>query len=351
MQKVGLVGCGGVSNVHLDVYSLLGHRIEVAGVCDLDFELAKRTARKHGVNRVFADYNEMLKALELDFIDVCTPTVTHPRIAIDAAKAGCNILVEKPMARTVKECEEMIAEAAQRGVSLCVCHNKRFSRCLQRTKQITEHPNWATSLSYVRSRYGNRPANHKPWMHNEANGGILWESGTHTVYVQMYLLGEIDEVLATSNQANAVTDRSFCIILHSKSGALGIIDLIWGQTDAEEFYCRLDSTRGEQVEADLFTDFFMHTGARGHVGFAVDWTRKILDDLKRFYGMRISYAGHYSSGPSRFFRRTHLELINQFSQSLKEKTTPPVTTKEGLETIRILEAIEKSLKERRAVKV
>jgi len=63
---------------------------------------------------------------DLDYVDVCTPTLTNADLACEAAKFGHNILLEKPMARSTKECDKILHEVSKHKVKLCVCHNQLF---------------------------------------------------------------------------------------------------------------------------------------------------------------------------------------------------------------------------------
>ena len=122
--SVGVVGCGGNSDFHFMVYRSLKD-MRVAAVCDINHDLAREKAAKWSAGRVFEDYRSMLD-LDLDLVDIITPTTSHAEIAKAALESGKNVLVEKPMALTSKECREMIDSAKKSGRTLSVFHGLRF---------------------------------------------------------------------------------------------------------------------------------------------------------------------------------------------------------------------------------
>jgi predicted dehydrogenase len=99
--NVGLVGCGRNSRNHLWAYALTSG-VRIVAICDLEETKAQERAREFGVKRVYTNYDAMLN-LDLDLVDVVTPTPTHSDLALRALESGHNVLVEKPMARSLCE--------------------------------------------------------------------------------------------------------------------------------------------------------------------------------------------------------------------------------------------------------
>jgi predicted dehydrogenase len=347
--RVGLIGCGMISTTHMQVYSILKNDIEVVAVCDPNLDRANCLAKRYGISTTFASYEDMLDKVRPDFVDICTPTPTHSRIALDSARSGCNILVEKPMARSSEECQTMIEEAERNRVSLCVCHNRLFSPSLIKAREILGENDRRISLCTVRLKV--RRGVEESWKRETGGGGALWETGTHPAYLQRCLLGDIDSVFAMCNLVTGPMPDNFFILLHSRSGAIGLVDLSWWQTPAHVFQCQIETEAGEQIELDLNSEYFDIKKAIDRNRIAVDLAAKVINDLKKSYKARISLAAKYALRGVRFIRRTHLALISQFVESLNNHTAPPVTGQDGLETIRILHAVEASIEKGTAVTV
>ena len=117
--RVAIVGCGGISEVHLNAYARIPEVEIVAGV-DIKPERLTVMKEKFGIKKLYIKWADMLKEIKPDAVDVCTPNGVHAPAVIDAARAGCHVITEKPMAMTPAECEAMIAAAKAKGVKL-VC--------------------------------------------------------------------------------------------------------------------------------------------------------------------------------------------------------------------------------------
>ena len=122
--RVGLVGAGYVAAHHLRALNALPF-IEVVGICDRDRARAEALAKKFRAGAVYSDLASMAAA-KPDVIHICTPPEFHCPLALQAIDMGCHVFVEKPMAETVEECDQMIEHARARGVTLSINHSDRF---------------------------------------------------------------------------------------------------------------------------------------------------------------------------------------------------------------------------------
>lgn len=123
--RVGLIGAGMIAQVmHLPHLLELSDRFSVTAICDLSLGTAQAVAAKYGAPQVFTDHRVMLESADLDAVLVLTRD--HARPAIDAARAGKHILVEKPMCNNLAEADELIDAVAGSGVVGMVGHHKRY---------------------------------------------------------------------------------------------------------------------------------------------------------------------------------------------------------------------------------
>ncbi len=129
--RVGVIGAGVIGQVmHLHFLRELHDRYEIAGLCDLSMVTATSCAADYGVARVFTDWHELLEE-PLDAVLVLT-TGSHAPIAVEAARAGLHVFVEKPMCFSALEAAEMVAAATQAGVVLMVGYPKRYDPAFAR---------------------------------------------------------------------------------------------------------------------------------------------------------------------------------------------------------------------------
>ncbi len=126
--KVGFVGTGGIAQAHLAAWNKCADA-KVVALCDINPKALAASAEKWCVapENLFSDYRKMLDSVELDIIDVCTPNSWHAKPTIAALKAGANVIVEKPVATSAREVEQMIAAGQEAGKLLMVAQVMRYS--------------------------------------------------------------------------------------------------------------------------------------------------------------------------------------------------------------------------------
>ena len=126
--RVGIVGSGGRSGDHAMAYKEFGN-VEIVAFCDIMEERAAARAKEFGSKAVYTDYRELINSGSVDVISICSINETHADVAIKAAEAGIHVLCEKPMAQSLKECDDMITAAKKSGVKLaCNFQNRFFPR-------------------------------------------------------------------------------------------------------------------------------------------------------------------------------------------------------------------------------
>jgi UDP-N-acetylglucosamine 3-dehydrogenase len=123
--KMAVVGCGFWGKNHARIYSEL-ENVDLIAVADLNEEAACSLGERHGAE-YHGDPTDLIKRDDVDAISICTPTVTHAKIALEAIEAGKHVLVEKPMTSTVAEAESLIAASEKAGVKLTVGFVERFN--------------------------------------------------------------------------------------------------------------------------------------------------------------------------------------------------------------------------------
>ena len=135
--KVGIIGSGGIANSkHMPGLKSV-EEAEMVAFCDLEIERAEKAKAEYGTPeaKVYQDYKELLKDDSIDVVHVCTPNRSHSFISIDALRAGKHVMVEKPMAKTAAEAEEMVRVAKETGKKLTVGYQNRCRPESQYLKQ------------------------------------------------------------------------------------------------------------------------------------------------------------------------------------------------------------------------
>jgi predicted dehydrogenase len=349
MMKVGLIGCGGIAPMHIKVYKRLKD-VEVVGLCDLNLDRAKRLAAEFKVENTYSNYHDLFEKERLDLVDICTPVTTHVQIVCDAAETVPSILLEKPMAFNVAECDEIIRKVDKHGRKLCIGHSQLFSPHIQRAKRMIDSEgfilqSFRTTLKACFEKL--RSLNLAPaWNVSPEQRGIIWEVCCHHAYLQLHFLPEIKEVYAVGGKVKYPVYDDFAVLLRTAKNSFGLIELSWVSREFEVIYELRDIT-GRRVQVNWEYDYLLEQliDPPYTVG---DVARNMLADQKRLLHKWARFETCF------LFKRKLLpafNLISSFIDSIKYDYAPPVTPQDGRNTIRLLECIEASLDKRMPVSV
>src|SRR5262249_25947718 len=179
--RIGLIGCGWAGQQHARALRAMGDRGQLCALADVDTQLARELAKEWRTPAWTANYRELLTRPEIDAVSLCLPHSLHAPVAIQAAQAGKHVLVEKPLATTLKEADAMIAAAQSAGVCLMVAENVRFDPVYLRAIELIR----AGSLGELflirisREHQKHLYMQQRPWFLREAAGSILFSGGIH----------------------------------------------------------------------------------------------------------------------------------------------------------------------------
>jgi predicted dehydrogenase len=234
--RFALIGCGRISKNHIAAAIANQDIMKLVAVCDPVTERAEKKASDYdeatgSKPAVYADYHKMLGELPIDCCAVATESGYHARIALDCIRAGKNTLIEKPMALSTADAEQMIAEAEKRGVTLGVCHQNRFNAPVQQLHKALENGRFGKLVSGSARILWNRTMPYyeqAPWRGTWAqDGGTLMNQCIHGIdLLQWSLGGEPDTVMAmTGNYLRDIEAEDFgAILIRFKNGAVGMVE-------------------------------------------------------------------------------------------------------------------------------
>jgi len=343
-MNVGLIGCGRVAELHMCAYKHIPEA-NVVAVSDLNIEKAKAFAQKYRVNNAFKDYRELLEMKNLDLVSICTPTSTHAEIACEAAKLGKNILLEKPMARSTAECDRIIHEALKHKVKLSISHNQLFLPPVMQAKAIVDSGEFDSSYFRVSVRESAELIGAPSWTIASEQGGILWETGCHSAYLQLHFLKDINEVSAIGEKIKHPVYDEFIAMLRAPNQAIGVVEVSWLAKKIEITF-ELTSSNGEQMKILDYNFFIRHPGKRPTnllQGFYWD-LKAVIKKWAKFELNCIRYR-HVLQGLPQYI------LINKYIDSIKNDVDPPVKPEDGRNSIALLECIEQSLNKNQPVQM
>lgn len=237
--KFAIIGCGRISYKHVEALVKNIEESELVATCDVVLEKAeaKRTEyiEKTGLSkdsvRVYTDYKEMLEKEDIDVVTIATESGYHAEIAIYSMKKGASAVVEKPMAMSIDDANEMIKVAKENNVKLAVCHQNRFNKPVQRLREAIEANKFGKIINGTARILWNRNMGYyeqAPWRGTWAlDGGTLMNQCIHNIDLLQWMMGgEIERVYAECDTyLRDIEAEDFgAIIIRFTNGAIGIVE-------------------------------------------------------------------------------------------------------------------------------
>ena len=208
-MKYALVGCGRIATNH--VLAAKNNGLEFVAVCDIVPEQMERLLAKHGMEgdrsiARYTDYRSMLSDHpDIQLVAIATESGKHAAIALDCIDAGMNVIIEKPMAMSITDADEIIRRADEKGVKVSACHQNRFNVAIQQLREAVE-ANRFGKLSHgsihVRWNRGKGYYDQAPWRGTwEQDGGTLMNQCIHGIDLLRWMMGDdVVEVYGTTRQ-------------------------------------------------------------------------------------------------------------------------------------------------------
>lgn len=229
-HRIAIVGAGLIAEgVHLPRLTKRSDA-EVAVIIDRDRSRAEHLAAKFGVADAQSDFEVVLADASIDVVDLCTPPTFHAEQLSAAIAAGKRVILEKPVATTLKEAERLAQAAAGYDRTVMIAENWVYSSSARwllriiREGRVGDVYLWTSRHeSDHRLASGGQP----DWNYRlgQSGGGYLMQAGTHPVTLARHLFGEIDSVMAVSPQAagdgSPFLDDDMAVLLQFRSGVTG----------------------------------------------------------------------------------------------------------------------------------
>ena len=226
--RFAIFGCGNIARVHAMAIAET-NGAELVAVCDVNGEQAREFSKIYG-GRVIESYDELVSLSDVDTICICTPSGTHASLAIEAVSHGKNVVLEKPMAISVSECEQIIDACEKNDARLMVISQYRTMPGVQKTRELIRSGAFGKLvICNVHMKYYRSPEYYYgSWRGTKLmdGGGALMNQGIHGVDLLQYLCGNVKSV--QSNVRTLVHDieveDTAVAVLEFENGALGVIE-------------------------------------------------------------------------------------------------------------------------------
>jgi len=334
--RFAIVGVGNIAPIHATAIQNTPEA-QLVAVCARDSARGRAFAEKFG-GSYFADYRDVLARADVDAVALCTSHDLHAPMTIDAANARKHVLVEKPMARTVAECDAMIAACERAGVTLGVVFQMRFDRLTRKLKALIDDGKlgrliWTTTNAlWFRTDGYYRSAAWRGTREREG-GGVLINQAIHAIDLLLYLTGMPTRVTAhtrTLNHQIEVEDGGIAVLEYADN-RLGLIQATVAAYPGYPERLEIVGTRGSAI---------YHRGQA-----RLEW--HIAEP--REDGEEQAQASSGASAPMDINAAGHIAQYQDFVAALRERRAPLIDGREGRKSVAVVEAIYRSARERAAV--
>ncbi len=352
--KTAIIGTGKVGHLHANALMNLENS-EFVAVCNWNLERAQKFAEQYHV-KAFSDVEEMIHKCDVEAVTICTPHPAHASSTITAIKNGVHVIVEKPLASSLEDCDAMIDAAKQAGVKLAMISQRRLYAPVQRIKKAIDDGKLGQPVLATVNMLGWRDKAYydsDPWRGTwkREGGGVLVNQAPHQIDILQWYMGPVDELFGCWANLNhpyiEVEDTSLAII-RFKNGALGNIIVSNSQNPA--LYGKVAVYGQNGASVGVQTD-----GGAMFIAGRSSITEPPINDFWKISGEE-GMLEKWQKEDSEFFLKIdatkyyHQLQIGDFLQAIIEDRDPLVTGEEGRKTVEIFTAIYRSQRDNKPVK-
>jgi myo-inositol 2-dehydrogenase/D-chiro-inositol 1-dehydrogenase len=328
-SKVLILGAGFISDIHLESYHRFVPEAEVVAVYARNKERAQTFASKFHIPMVFDNLDAAIAESGCEVVDICLPNFLHAEATIKAAQAGKHVIIEKPLAVTLEEADQMIEACRKANVKLMYAEELCFAPKYERVRTLVKEG--AVGNVYMLKQSEKHSGPHSEWFYdvNRSGGGVLMDMGCHGIAWFRWMLGnaKVKSVYASMQTVlhNKITrgEDNSVLIIEFENGVTGVVENSWakhgGMDDKSEVY----GTDGV-IYADLFLGnaalAYSNTGygyAMEKAGSTTGWSFPIFEEV---------------------FNQGYPHELKHFIQCVQNNEQPLVTGDDGRAVLEIIYA-------------
>jgi UDP-N-acetyl-2-amino-2-deoxyglucuronate dehydrogenase len=352
--RTAIVGCGKVAHLHAAALKTLPASRFVAVCGGSHPERREAFAKKYGV-KAYPTIDDLLAARAADMLTVATPHPAHADAATRAAQAGLHVLVEKPLASSLADCDAILAASRVGGGSLGMICQRRFFEPCQRIRRAIDEGKLGRPILGTVTMLGWRDAAYyrsDPWRGSwqGEGGGVLVNQAPHQLDLLLWYMGEVEELFgyqANLNHPTIEVEDTAVAVIRFKSGALGNIVLSNSQNPALYGKVTIHGSNGASVGVQ--TD-----GGAMFIAGVSNITEPPLNDLwtvpgeeERLLQWRQEDTAHFSSINA--IEHYHTLQIDDFLRSIRDQRPPLITGEQGRQTVELFTGIYRATRDKCAL--
>ena len=341
-MKYAIIGCGRISPNHIEAAK--NNQLDFTAMCDILPEAMADKSARFNLQAVkqYTDYKELLEKEAPELVAIATESGKHAEIALDCIAAGCNVIIEKPIALSIADADAIIAAGEKAGVVVCANHQNRFNKSIQYIRKALESGRFGKlshGAAHVRWNRGKNYYDQAPWRGTWAqDGGCLMNQCIHNIDLLRWMMGdEVEEVMAYTDQLQhpylEAEDLGLAIVRFS-NGAYGLIE---GTTNVYP----------KNLEETLYL-----FGEKGTVK-AGGTSDNIIEEWNFADGLDDPdfVKATYHENPPNVYGFGHTPLYADVIEAIRDHRPPYIDGRAGKRALEMILAIYKSAAEHRPVKL
>ena len=334
MINVAIIGTGNISPMHIKGLLTFKETCKIVALVDIYPEKAQAKKEEFNLDcAVFSSHEEMIQSeIKIDLVHICTPPYVHAPIAIDCMDKGMNIVVEKPMATCLEECDQMLDAEKRNGVTMAVIAQNRFRNDIYKLKEMSDQGiAGKVRCAHVNSLWWRGHNYYDLWwrgLWEKEGGGCTLNHAVHHIdminWIQGDLPNEVTAVLANVMHDNSeVEDLSFAILQYQDGSVAQVTSSVVHHGEEQGIVLQCE-------KAKIAAPFSCYADRAQENGFP-EKNEMLISQITETYQMMddLIYEGHTGE-------------IENILNALQNKEQPLITGLDGRKTVELISAIYKS---------
>ena len=332
---VGMIGLGGISFAHEAGYADMGEECAIIAMCDIHEDEAKNRCEIYGA-KPYQKYEDLLNDPAVDMVDITTPHDSHYAISKLAMQKGKHVFVEKPVTVNSAQGNELLDLARKTGIKFSVAENTRFVTAYLEAEKILQKGTLGKILTVRTQIAGSevyRIQDPNLWHGKAPYGGVILDSAVHNIYLYKWLFGGVKDVMGFASKLvpeGEVEDNGL-LIGHLNNGA--------------EFQlftsCTIEIPWMERVEI---------YGDKG--GLVID---QLVNPVAKYYMGSSDIDGtvveNVPFDPFAWKFNSMMAEVKDFVAAIKENRQPTIDPADTVYAVKVIEAVNESIKKKQFVTV
>ena len=338
-MKYALIGCGRIAANH--IAAALNCGFDIVALCDIDSRAAQRLIDIFSLKqtRIYNDHQHLLDIESVDVVSIATPSGSHAKIAIDCCKHNVNVIIEKPVALSLKDANSICEAVEKNGVKATVCHQNRFNKAVAKSMELVRSGMLGDIYCVSANVLWNRGPEYyaqSSWRGTwEQDGGVLMNQGIHNIDLLRWFSGSkvkaVSAMISNKLHPYIQVEDIGVAVLEFQNGCLGTVNCT-------------SNVFPQNLEETLYI-----LGSRGTIKLGGKSVNKI--EVLNVEGElnAATIMEEYSNTPPNIYGYGHTPLFENFKTSIIDGKEPFLSIYDAIESLELVLGIYKSANEKTIV--